>query len=143
MKTLVIAPHMDDETLSCGGTIVRHVEAGHHVTVCIVANRAYGHKYKPELINHEKASCQKAQEILAYQDLIFLDLPDEQLDRAQIDIIIPLERKVQTLRGFALSMMKRRPPLLSPVVGRCSTVLDVKPVAMLLVLCKDWRGNLL
>ena len=94
MKILVIAPHMDDQTLGCGGTIVRHVQAEHYVTICIVTNRAYDHKYKPKLIDREKASCQKAQEILAYQDLIFLDLPDEQLDRAQIDIITPLERIV-------------------------------------------------
>ena len=92
MKVLVIAPHMDDEVLGCGGTIVRHVDVGHHVTVCIVANRAYDHKYIPKLIDREKASCQKAQEILCYQGLIFLDLPDEQLDHSQIDIITPLEK---------------------------------------------------
>ena len=38
MKVLVIAPHMDDEVLGCGGTIIRHVDSGDQVTVCIVAN---------------------------------------------------------------------------------------------------------
>ena len=92
MNILVIGAHPDDEVLGCGGTIVRHVDVGHHVTVCIVANRAYDHKYIPKLIDREKASCQKAQEILCYQGLIFLDLPDEQLDHSQIDIITPLEK---------------------------------------------------
>lgn len=82
---------MDDEVLGCGGTIVRHVEEGDDVQVCIVANRAYNHKYDPTLIEREKNSCKEAKKILGYQELIFLDLPDEQLDRAQIDIITPLE----------------------------------------------------
>ena len=94
MKVLVIAPHMDDEVLGCGGTIIRHVDSGSHVTVCVVANRVYNHKYEPNLIEQEKDSCKKAKEILSYEDLIFLDLPDEQLDRSQINIIIPLEEVV-------------------------------------------------
>ena len=28
MNVLVIAPHADDETLGCGGTLARHVDAG-------------------------------------------------------------------------------------------------------------------
>ena len=91
MKVLIVAPHMDDEVLGCGGTIIRHVDSGDHVTVCIVANRAYNHKYEPNLIEQEKECCKKAKEILSYQNLIFLDLPDEQLDQSQISIIIPLE----------------------------------------------------
>ncbi|SVB98669.1 uncharacterized protein METZ01_LOCUS251523 [marine metagenome] len=94
MKVLVIAPHMDDEVLGCGGTIIRHVDSGDHVTVCIVANRAYNHKYDQNLIEQEKGCCKKAKEILSYQDLIFLDLYDEKLDQSQIDIIIPLEEVV-------------------------------------------------
>ena len=94
MKVLVIAPHMDDEVLGCGGTIIRHVDSGDHVTVCIVANSAYNHKYDQNLIEQEKGCCKKAKEILSYQDLIFLDLYDEKLDQSQIDIIIPLEEVV-------------------------------------------------
>ena len=92
MKILIIAPHMDDETLGCGGTIIRHIEAGDQVAVCIVANRAYNHKYEPDLIEKEKQCCKNAQKILSYQELFFLDLPDEKLDQSQIDVITPIEK---------------------------------------------------
>ena len=85
---------MDDEVLGCGGTMVRHIETGDFVTVCIVANRVYNHKHDLDLIEREKVSCQKAKNIISYQDLIFLDLPDERLDNSQINIITPLEKVV-------------------------------------------------
>lgn len=76
---LVIAPHMDDEVLGCGGTIARHVDEGDRVDVCVVCNRAYGRKYDPAAIEAEKASARKAKEILGYSGLRFLDMPDERL----------------------------------------------------------------
>ena len=95
MHVLIIAPHMDDEVLGCGGTIVRHLSRGDSVTVCIVANRAYEHKYIHELIEREKQATRKAQSILGYQELIFLDCNDEQLDHRQIDLIVPIEKVLQ------------------------------------------------
>ena len=92
MNVLVIAPHMDDEVLGVGATIVRHVEAGDRVSVCVVANRAYDHRYNPETLAEERESARNAQAILGYQDLRFLDFPDERLDAAVQNIIIPLEK---------------------------------------------------
>ncbi len=95
MNVLIIAPHMDDEVLGCGGTILRHGEAGHHVTVCIVANRAYDHVYDDKKIAREKDACRAAKTVLGYEELTFLDLPDERLDDRQIDVIVPIETVVQ------------------------------------------------
>jgi len=94
VKVLVIAPHMDDEVLGCGGAIVRHLQAGDDVAVCVVANRAYSHRYEAPLIEREKSACRTAQEVLGYNDLFFLGLPDEQLDQSQIKLIVPLEEIV-------------------------------------------------
>ncbi|MBU4449517.1 MAG: PIG-L family deacetylase [Proteobacteria bacterium] len=94
VKVLVIAPHMDDEVLGCGGAVVRHLQAGDAVAVCVVANRAYGHRYDAALIEREKDACRTAKELLGYHDLFFLDLPDEQLDHSQIKLIVPLEEVV-------------------------------------------------
>lgn len=91
-RVLVIAPHMDDEVLGPGATIARHVAQGDEVAVCIVANRAYDHRYESDAIEAEKAAMARAKKILSYHHLYFLDLPDEQLDRAVIEIVKPLER---------------------------------------------------
>ena len=42
MKVLVIAPHPDDETLCCGGSIIRHVIRGDQVHVVVVTDGRYG-----------------------------------------------------------------------------------------------------
>jgi LmbE family N-acetylglucosaminyl deacetylase len=89
MKIFIIAPHMDDEVLGVGGTIAKHVDQGDIVKVCVVA---YDHKYDDKKIEEEKRSTKKAQKFLGYQNLEFLDLPDEQLDNKIIEIVIPLEK---------------------------------------------------
>lgn len=37
-RVLVLAPHPDDETLGCGGTVARLADAGRHVTVAVVTD---------------------------------------------------------------------------------------------------------
>lgn len=95
---LVIAPHMDDEVLSCGGTIAKHVGNGDKVFVCFIAHRIYNHrldKHKNEL---EKERAVKAKRILGYKEAIFFDLYDERLDGCIQDIIIPLEKYVLKIK---------------------------------------------
>ena len=97
-KITVIAPHMDDEVLGCGGTIAKHVNRGDEVSVIIVARRAYNHHFDEETTAREKESAREAQKILGYQNLAFLDLDDELLDHKVQEIIIPLEKEVNKLR---------------------------------------------
>jgi len=94
MRVLVVAPHMDDEVLGCGGVICRHKNEGDHVSVLFVANRLYDHRYDPEKNAVERACALKAQGVLAYDEMIFLGLTDERLDAAVQDIIVPVEEHV-------------------------------------------------
>lgn len=91
-KVLIIAPHLDDEILGCGATIARHVENGDIVHVCVVAHRVYEHVYDADKANIEKAHSLSAKNTLGYQEIEYLDLPDERLDSCLQDIIIPLEK---------------------------------------------------
>ena len=97
-QVLVIAPHMDDEVLGCGGVIARHIDEGDKVHVCVVCNRAYGREYDPVAIGAEKASAQKAKDILGYSDLLFLDMPDERLYAHLQELLDVLERTVTEIK---------------------------------------------
>jgi N-acetylglucosamine malate deacetylase 1 len=94
MKILVVAPHMDDEVLGCGGAIARHIDDGDTVHVCVVCNRAYDHTYDAAAIDAEKASAEQARLALGYQHLRFLDLPDEKLYAHLQEAITGIEQVV-------------------------------------------------
>lgn len=90
---LVLAPHMDDETLGCGGSLHRHVLAGESVTIAYMTD---GRKGDPELnarslpsfererleealaaVRREEA--RRATALLGVRDLRFLNNRDQEL----------------------------------------------------------------
>jgi len=78
-KILVIAPHLDDEVLGCGGTIARHVREGDWVECCFIANRIYDHQFDEDAYQKEVAHSKAAQEILGYHEWKSFELLDEWL----------------------------------------------------------------
>ena len=76
---LVIAPHPDDETLGCGGTIAKHVSSGDHVTLCIVTT-VYTPDWTEESIDIRNEQITKAIEILGINDVIKLGYRTVKLD---------------------------------------------------------------
>lgn len=88
---------MDDEVLGCGGIIAKHKDSGDNVSVIFIAHRVYNHCFDERRNTIEKSHAMKAKDVLGYDDAIFLDLPDERLDVAVQDIIIPLEKNIDTI----------------------------------------------
>jgi len=79
MKTLVIAPHPDDEILGCGGTIAKRIREGREVWVCVVTEGCEP-MYSSEFIKQEEQEMQKAHKELGVQHTIHLKLPSAMLD---------------------------------------------------------------
>ena len=103
MNVLVVCAHMDDEVLGVGGTIARHVQAGHRVAVCVVCQRAYDHRFDRRIVAEEKQAARQAAKVLGYRDLRFLDLLDERLDGGGLlQVIRPIEACVREVRPHIL-----------------------------------------
>jgi N-acetylglucosamine malate deacetylase 1 len=78
---LVLAPHMDDEIIGPGGTILRHLQANVSVTFVYMTDGMAGEPNAQKTLSDErKAESRRAAEIFGVSDLIFLDGPDGSLD---------------------------------------------------------------
>ena len=95
---LVIAPHADDEVLGCGGAIQHYRALGHPVSILIVSNRVLNHRPDPAYIAETKRSAHAAASLLGADQVFFGELPDEQLDAKLIDVIVPIERVVDSVK---------------------------------------------
>ena len=80
-KVLVVAPHPDDETLGCGGTIRKHVAAGDHVYLCVVT-KSYTPDWTKEYIKREMEELKDANKVLGIKETFLLNLPAVKLDIA-------------------------------------------------------------
>jgi LmbE family N-acetylglucosaminyl deacetylase len=85
---LLIAPHHDDETFGCGGLIALKRDAGTPVKIVIVTDGRQSHGAVPgtdveQLVQTRKREALNAINILgvATEDVHFLDLPDQGLQR--------------------------------------------------------------
>lgn len=108
-KIVVLAPHMDDEVLGCGGTVARHVQAGAEVAVIFLTDGRYGSRANaalPEserehaqraLIDLRKREAKQAADILGVTDLTFLDAEDGRL-RGDVGVSLRLRRHLEQRR---------------------------------------------
>jgi len=78
MNVLVIAPHPDDESIGCGGTLCKHAKAGDRVSAVYLTSGELGiKKLPPEKVwTIREKEARAAAKILGLADLAFLRGPD-------------------------------------------------------------------
>jgi LmbE family N-acetylglucosaminyl deacetylase len=78
MNIVVIAPHPDDETIGCGGTICRHVKDGDTVTAVFLTSGELGLKHLPraEAWRTRESEARRAAKVLGLESVTFLRQPD-------------------------------------------------------------------
>ena len=78
MNVLVIAPHPDDESIGCGGSICLHTDRGDRVAVAFLTSGELGLKHLPgeEAKRIRESEAAAAARQLGMANLFFLRLPD-------------------------------------------------------------------
>jgi LmbE family N-acetylglucosaminyl deacetylase len=84
-RIVVIAPHADDETLGCGGTILKHHLAGDRITALFMTDGSQGHEQAggvrgQALVELREGEARAAADALGIDDCIFLRHPDCSLE---------------------------------------------------------------
>jgi LmbE family N-acetylglucosaminyl deacetylase len=105
-KVLVLAPHMDDEVIGCGGTLARHVARGADVTVIFLTDgrgggavaRPAGALESPDLRGTRKLEARSALRELGVDKIVFFDAADGKLMEAVGGLAQKLREQLQELR---------------------------------------------
>jgi LmbE family N-acetylglucosaminyl deacetylase len=96
MNVLVVAPHPDDETIGCGGTIRLHVLSGDRVDVVFLTSGELGvpDREPDDARAVREAEAERAAGILGVTDLTFLRHPDWFVNEVDTTIIEQLRSVV-------------------------------------------------
>ncbi len=93
-NVLVIACHPDDEVLGVGGTILKLVEEGKNVYVCVVTEAVKSLGFSKEEGSKRRVEALEANKKLGVKKTFFLDMPSVHLDAVPVFKIISKLREV-------------------------------------------------
>ena len=87
-RVLVVAPHPDDETLGCGGTLLRMAREGAQLGWLIVTGMKPESGYSSETIAAREAEIRKVSELYGFAEVFQLRLPTRRLDTLPVADLI-------------------------------------------------------
>ena len=95
MRVLFVSPHPDDETLGCGGTILKHKSDGHkiywHILTTVAKNDSYFLNRKKEI--------EKVKKMYRFNHVIHEEFETGKLDKyAKKDIIKKIEEVIKKIK---------------------------------------------
>ena len=98
-RALVIAPHMDDEVIPCGGTLIILRESGAEVHVAYVSDSSAGSsRAENALTQVRKKEAREVREFLQFTTVKYLDFPDGGLFKHEAAIVSALAEHIQEVR---------------------------------------------
>jgi LmbE family N-acetylglucosaminyl deacetylase len=111
MKTLIVAPHPDDELLGCGGTVLRRISEGSQVGLVFMTAISTEHGWDSSFVDRRQAEIAEVVVRLGLnnKDVFQLGFPAAQLDQ------VPMGAMVQTL-SQVFQIFKPN-EILSPHIG--------------------------
>jgi N-acetylglucosamine malate deacetylase 1 len=86
-RVLAIAVHPDDETLGCGGTLLKHQANGSSIHWLLVT-AATSPQWSDEQINQQSAQIEAVRSAYKFDSFTWLKLPTTELDRLPLSMIV-------------------------------------------------------
>lgn len=96
-KIMIVAPHADDETLGCGGTILKLVAQGHEVHWLLVTGMSGSSGFCKQQIDNRKDEIYRAAKAYGFAEVHELMLPPAHLDTLALGQIIDPICKIITV----------------------------------------------
>lgn len=93
-KILFVAPHPDDETLGCGGTILKHKDAGHEIYWLILTQANQKLSDLEDFVSFQKDYISKAAKSYGFKDYVQLHFTEIELDKYPFVDIVDSIKKV-------------------------------------------------
>ena len=87
MRILVIAPHPDDETLGCGGSLLKHKANGDSLS-WLVATRGHEPEWSGELLAQKEREITAVAAAYGFENTFRLNFPTIKLDQIPLETII-------------------------------------------------------
>ena len=88
MKTIVIAPHPDDEVLGVGGTLLRRKAEGAKVAWLIVTAISLQSGWSEEKVKQRADEIKRITELFGFVEVFTLNFPTTQLDRVPMSNLV-------------------------------------------------------
>jgi N-acetylglucosamine malate deacetylase 1 len=87
-KVLVFAIHPDDETLGCGGTLLKHKESGDEIHWLLATESTIENGFKEDFVRNREKEIQKVNNLYGFSSLIRLGFPTMKVDKYDTSIIV-------------------------------------------------------
>ncbi len=107
-NVLCVAVHADDETLGCGGTILKHKAQGDKINWLLLTGPVPNHpnNFRPEFIEDRNALVRQVAEMYGYDSLEYLALPTQLLHALDLrDIIKRVSEVIKRIKPNVIYMM--------------------------------------
>lgn len=87
-NVLVISVHPDDETLGCGGTLLKHKDEGYSLYWLIITNIQIEQGWNFEFVKNRQKEIAEVADLYGFEKVIKLEFPTTKLDEIPLNSII-------------------------------------------------------
>ena len=107
-KVSIITPHPDDETLGCGGTILKHKSNGDSIHWLIVTGMTEKQGFSPQVITQRQKEIESVAQMYDFETVHNLNLPATRLDEIPLgDIINGISKVVLEVKPHTVYLPNR------------------------------------